>query len=115
MFGTKKEKLTADQVKSALSQVMDPDLNTDIVTLGMISDIKIHLPKVSFTLTLTTPACPVKEKIEKECREVVKALPGVEEVDLKSEANVANQRRGGKEPVEGIKQIIAVTSGKGGV
>ncbi len=116
MFGSKKDKLTADQVKEALSKVMDPDLNTDIVSLGMISDIKINLPKVYFKLTLTTPACPVKEKIESECREVVGALPGVEVVELESAANVANQRRvGGKEPVEGIRNIIAVTSGKGGV
>jgi ATP-binding protein involved in chromosome partitioning len=115
MFG-KKDKLTEEQVRAALSKVMDPDLNTDIVSLGMISDIKIELPKVHFKLTLTTPACPVKEKIETECREVVGALPGVEEVDLESAANVANQRRvGGKEPVEGIRNVIAVTSGKGGV
>jgi ATP-binding protein involved in chromosome partitioning len=63
MFGIKKEKLTTDQVTAALRQVMDPDLHTDIVTLGMISEVKIELPKVSFTLTLTTPACPVKETL----------------------------------------------------
>jgi ATP-binding protein involved in chromosome partitioning len=95
---------------------MDPDLHTDIVSLGMISDICVELPKVSFTLTLTTPACPVKEKIENECREVVSSLPGVEEVAMKSDASVANQRKiGSKEPVPGVKQIVAVTSGKGGV
>jgi ATP-binding protein involved in chromosome partitioning len=116
MFGTKKDKITTDQVKAALATVMDPDLHTDIVTLGMISEIKIDGPKVHFKLTLTTPACPVKEKIETECREAVGALPGVEEVDLVSDASVANTRKiGQKEPVEGIKQIIAVTSGKGGV
>ncbi len=55
MFGTKKEeKLTPDQVKGALSKVMDPDLNTDIVTLGMISEIKIENGKVAFKLTLTS-------------------------------------------------------------
>ena len=116
MFGLKKEKLTTDQVTAALRQVMDPDLHTDIVTLGMISEVNVELPKVSFTLTLTTPACPVKEKIEQECRDVVLALDGVEEVDLKSAANVAGNRKvNGKEPVPGVKQIIAVTSGKGGV
>ncbi len=117
MFGIKKnDKLNADQVKAALSQVIDPDLHTDIVSLGMISDIRIELPKVSFTLTLTTPACPVKEKIEQECREIVGRLPGVEEVIMKSAASVANQRKiAGKEPIKGVKQIIAVTSGKGGV
>lgn len=115
MFG-KKESLTSDQVLDALRKVIDPDLHTDIVTLGMISDIRVKLPRVSFKLTLTTPACPVKEKIEAECREVVGALPGVEEVDMESTAAVATQRKvAGREAVPGIKQIVAVTSGKGGV
>lgn len=96
---------------------MDPDLHTDIVTLGMISDIKIEGGKVFFKLTLTTPACPVKEKLESEAKEAVAKIPGVTEVEMESGAAVAGQRRlpGGKEPVEGIRQIIAVTSGKGGV
>ncbi|HEY9716555.1 MAG TPA: Mrp/NBP35 family ATP-binding protein [Trichormus sp.] len=115
MFGNK-DKVTADQVKNALSKVMDPDLHQDIVSLGMISDIKIDGANVHFKLTLTTPACPVKEKIEQECREVVGALPGVETVDLESDANVASTRKvGGREPIEGVRQIVAVTSGKGGV
>jgi len=116
MFGTKKDKVTADQVKTALSQVMDPDLHQDIVSLGMISDIKIDGTKVHFKLTLTTPACPVKEKIEQDCRDAVGALPGVETIDLVSDANVANTRKvAGREPIEGVRQIVAVTSGKGGV
>lgn len=115
IFG-KKDKLTEEQVIEALKQVMDPDLHVDIVTLGMISDVKIDLPKVHFKLTLTTPACPVKEKIEQECRDVVAKLPGVEQVELESTAAVAQQRKvSGREPVTGIKNIIAVTSGKGGV
>lgn len=116
MFGVKKEQLTPETVKAALSTVIDPDLHQDIVSLNMISDIKVSGSKVSFTLTLTTPACPVKEKIEEECREAVKALPGVTEVAMQSEASVAQRRLpGGKEPVEGVKNIIAITSGKGGV
>jgi ATP-binding protein involved in chromosome partitioning len=117
MFGVKKDELTVERVKAALATVMDPDLHQDIVSLGMISEIAIDSGKVHFKLTLTTPACPVKEKIEAECKEVVSALPGVKTVDLKSDASVANQRRlpGGREPVAGIRQIIAVTSGKGGV
>lgn len=111
-----KNGLTTDQVLDALKKVMDPDLHTDVVSLGMISDIRVELPTVHFKLTLTTPACPVKEKIEAECRDVVSKLPGVEKVEMESTANVASQRRvPGREPVEGIKQIIAVTSGKGGV
>src|SRR5579885_351786 len=116
MFGKNKDSLTAEQVLTALRQVMDPDLHQDVVSLGMISDVKVALPKVSFKLTLTTPACPVKEKIEEECRAAVSALPGVKEVDMESTAAVATQRKiAGREAVPGIKQIVAVTSGKGGV
>jgi ATP-binding protein involved in chromosome partitioning len=117
MFGKKKEdKITQDQVLAQLSKVMDPDLNMDIVTLGMISDIKIDGGKVHFKLTLTTPACPVKEKLEQEAKDLVSAIPGVEEVTLESAANVSPRGKvNGKEDIPGIRQILAVTSGKGGV
>jgi ATP-binding protein involved in chromosome partitioning len=116
MFGLKKDKLTQEQVKQALSKVMDPDLNIDVVTLGMISDIKIDGARVHFKLTLTTPACPVKEKMEQDCKDAVAKLPGVEEVTMESTASVAGMKKpSGKEIVPGIKHIIAVTSGKGGV
>ncbi len=85
--------LTEDKVKAALSKVMDPDLNVDIVTLGMISEIKIEGKKVGFTLTLTTPACPVKEKLEQECKDAVRSLEGVETIDMVSTASVAGQRK----------------------
>lgn len=115
MFG-KKNKVTQELVLAALSKVMDPDLHMDIVSLGMISDIKINGGKVFFKLTLTTPACPVKEIIEKEAKDVVLAVPGVEEVEMESTAAVAARGKvSGKEEVPGIKQIIAITSGKGGV
>jgi ATP-binding protein involved in chromosome partitioning len=117
MVSAQTEAITPEHVNNALRTVMDPDLHTDIVTLGMISDIKIEGGKVFFKLTLTTPACPVKEKLESEAKEAVAKIPGVTEVEMESGAAVAGQRRlpGGKEPVEGIRQIIAVTSGKGGV
>jgi ATP-binding protein involved in chromosome partitioning len=117
MFGVKKEQISVEKVKAALATVIDPDLHQDIVSLGMISDIKINSGKVHFKLTLTTPACPVKEKIEADCKAAINALPGVEEVTMESGASVANQRKSpnGKEPIKGIKQIVAITSGKGGV
>lgn len=109
-------KLTEDQVRTALSTVMDPDLHRDIVSLGFISEIKIDASVVSFKLTLTTPACPVREMLESQAREVVSALPGVEKVEMETTAVVPSQRKSGsREPVVGIKHIIAVTSGKGGV
>lgn len=114
MFGSKK--LSEKSVTKALSTVMDPDLNQDIVSLGMISEIKINGSKVAFKLTLTTPACPLKEKIEQDCRDAVMALEGVESVEMETDANVASQKRNSeKQQVEGVKHIIAVTSGKGGV
>ena len=117
IFGKKKDGVvTPELVRAELSKVMDPDLHQDIVSLGMISDISVQDAKVHFKLTLTTPACPVKEHIESECRQLVGALPGVEEVDMESTAAVATQRKApGREPIEGIKNIIAITSGKGGV
>jgi len=107
--------LTEDKVRAALSKVMDPDLNVDIVTLGMISDIKIEGTNVHFKLTLTTPACPVKEKLEQEAKDAVSALEGVQTVTMESTASVAGQRKSEKQEIVGVKQIIAVTSGKGGV
>ncbi len=117
MFFSKKQTgISEEQVLQALRQVMDPDLHRDVVSLGMISDIGISGSKVHFKLTLTTPACPVKEKMEADCREVVSQIPGVGEVEMESTASVAASRTvAGREPVEGVKQIIAVTSGKGGV
>lgn len=114
MFGS--NKLSEKSIKKALSTVMDPDLNQDIVSLGMISAIKIDGSKVSFKLTLTTPACPLKEKIEGDARQAVMAIDGAESVEIETDATVAGQKRNSdKLQVEGVKHIIAVTSGKGGV
>lgn len=116
MFGFNKKGCSEADVKKALSTVMDPDLNIDVVSLGFISEIKISGSKVQFKLTLTTPACPVKEKMEQECRDAVAAIPGVETVEMESTAQVPTQRKSSeKEPIPGIKHLIAVTSGKGGV
>lgn len=115
IFGSK-SKITEAEVKKALSNVMDPDLHVDIVTLKMVSDIKIDGKKVHFKLTLTTPACPLKEKIESDCRDALMAIPGVEEIDMVTDAQVTGKGKiSDKEPIPGIKHIIAVTSGKGGV
>lgn len=92
MFLKKKDKVTAEMVLNALSQVMDPDLHKDVVSLGMISDISISGPKVHFKLTLTTPACPVKEQMESQCREAVAGIDGVQEVEMESTATVAGTR-----------------------
>ena len=72
--------VTNQDVLAALGRVKDPDLNRDLVTLGMIEDLAVPDGKVSFTLVLTTAACPLREQLESECRNAVRAVPGVREV-----------------------------------
>ena len=106
--------LTEDQVLSALSVVQDPDLHRDIVSLGFVRDVVIDGGKVSFRIELTTPACPVKDQLKQQAIDAVKALPGVESVEVEMTAQVRNDRR--DEPLApGVRHIVAVASGKGGV
>jgi ATP-binding protein involved in chromosome partitioning len=108
--------LTEQSVLDALSQIQDPDLHKDIVTLGFIKDLKIQGGAVSFRIVLTTPACPVKEQMEGAARELVGQLPGVESVNIKMDAEVPRGRGlGEKVSIPGVRNIIAVSSGKGGV
>jgi ATP-binding protein involved in chromosome partitioning len=108
--------LTEQSVLDALRQIEDPDLHKDIVSLGFIRDLKIEGGHVSFRIVLTTPACPVKEQMEGAARELVGALAGVESVSVKMDAEVPKGRGiGDKVVVEGVRNIIAVSSGKGGV
>jgi len=108
--------VTEQSVIGALSQIQDPDLHKDIVTLGFIRDLKIEGGEVSFRIVLTTPACPVKEQMETQARELVGRIPGVTTVNVRMDAEVP-QGRGlsDKISVPGVRNIIAVSSGKGGV
>lgn len=106
--------ITTEQVLDALRNVDDPDLKKDIVTLGMVKDIVINDKKVAFTVVLTTPACPMKDMIQRACVNAVKYYVDKEAtVDVHMTANVTSQRNGPLLP--GVKNIIAVASGKGGV
>jgi ATP-binding protein involved in chromosome partitioning len=108
--------LTEQLVLDALRQIKDPDLHKDIVTLGFIKDLKIESGDVSFRIVLTTPACPVKQEMEDAARELVGALSGVTTVSVKMDAEVPKGRGlGDKVSVPGVRNIIAVSSGKGGV
>jgi ATP-binding protein involved in chromosome partitioning len=108
--------ITEADVLNALRAVKDPDLHKDIVALNMIRDIKICSGIVSFRFVLTTPACPVRDQLKFEAEKVVMAIPGVEMVEAKMEAEVPKARGNiDKAALEGIKHIIAVSSGKGGV
>jgi ATP-binding protein involved in chromosome partitioning len=112
--------ITEAQVKEALSNVIDPDLGQDLVTLNMIEDIRIDGKKVAFTVNLTTPACPMKAEIERACHNAIKHLVDEEaEVAIKMDSKVtqgrAPQAEGQENMLSGVKNIIAVASGKGGV
>lgn len=105
------------QVLEALKAVKDPDLHKDIVKLGFVKNIAIDGGNVSFTIELTTHACPVKDQMKEQARDVVMALPGVTAVDVAMTAKVraAVSPDLGKAPVPGVKNVIAVGAGKGGV
>lgn len=109
--------VTEEQVRNALRQVIDPDLHRNIVDLGFIKDVKICEGLVGFTLELTTPACPVKDQMKAAAEQVVKAIPGVTQVNVNMTAQVRQNQDpfAGRAPVEGVRNIVAVASGKGGV
>lgn len=108
--------VTEQVVLDALRQIKDPDLHKDIVTLGFIKDLIIDGGVVSFRIVLTTPACPVKAEMENAARELVGSIPGVTAVAVTMDAEVPKGRGfGDKISVEGVRNIIAVSSGKGGV
>lgn len=108
---------TPEAVLDALRAVQDPDLHRDIVDLGFVKDLKIDGGAVSFHVELTTPACPVKEQLKAQSIEAVSALPGVESVDVEMTSQVAASSAGTPECAlpEGVANVIAVSSGKGGV
>ena len=108
--------ISEQSVLDALSLIIDPDLRKDIVSLGFVKDLKIEGGDVSFRIVLTTPACPVKEAFEAEAKKLVSAVPGVASVSVTMDAQVP-QGRGiaNNVAVPGVKNIIAVSSGKGGV
>lgn len=102
-------------VLAALSQVQEPELHRDLVSLNMIRDLKIEGKKVSFTVMLTTPACPLRTQIERQAREAVAALPGVETVEVRLDATVPNDGRPRGLLQLPIRNAVAIASGKGGV
>jgi ATP-binding protein involved in chromosome partitioning len=107
--------VSQDAVMAALAQVQEPELHKDLVSLNMIRDLKVEGSKVSFTVMLTTPACPLKSQIERESREAVEAVPGVSEVVVKLDANVPSDGRTRGLVDLPIRNAIAIGSGKGGV
>ncbi len=108
--------MTNEDILKALSNVQEPDLGKDLVTLNMVKDIAIDGKKVSFTVILTTPACPLKDMIMNACINAVKILVDKEAlVTVNFTSNTSSNRKDAKTVLGGVKNIIAVVSGKGGV
>ncbi|HEY3781772.1 MAG TPA: Mrp/NBP35 family ATP-binding protein [Fimbriimonadaceae bacterium] len=106
---------TEEKVLDALRKVQDPDLHRDIVTLGFIKNVFIEGGAVSFTVELTTPACPVKDLLKQQCEEVVAGLEGVTSVNVEMTAQVRDRVAPKEDFIPDVKHCIAIASGKGGV
>ncbi len=104
--------LTRDGVLAALSTVNDPELHQDLVSLGMVTSLEVDGSSVAVTITLTTPACPMRAQIEREVREALATVAGATAVALTFDAVV---RGPSQQPLPGVSNIVAVGSGKGGV
>lgn len=116
--------MTREQVLAALSTVIEPDLGRDLVSLDMVRDVEVDGKRVAFTVVLTTPACPLKESIRQACVDALRDVDPAVEVTVNMDANVTSRRTpmpGAQPPAleigaeDGVKNAIAVASGKGGV
>lgn len=108
--------MTEAAILQALSNVQEPDLGKDLVTLNMVKDVKIDGNNVAFTIILTTPACPMKDMMRKASENAVKLLVNKEAVvTVNFTSNTSSNRKDGQQILGGVKNIIAVVSGKGGV
>ncbi len=109
--------VNSEHVLNALRHVQDPDLHRDIVALGFVKNLEIDGGAVRFDVELTTPACPAKEDLKRQCVHMVSALPGVTSVDVTMTAQPPRSAGGGKRTalLKDVRHIVAVASGKGGV
>lgn len=107
--------VTEKAVMAALATVIEPELHRDLVSLNMIRELKIEGNDVTFTIMLTTPACPLKGKMERDSRAALSSITGLGEVTVKWDANVPTDRRIGSQIGQNFRNTIAVSSGKGGV
>ncbi|MBI3939453.1 MAG: Mrp/NBP35 family ATP-binding protein [Acidobacteria bacterium] len=102
-------------ILKALSHVHDPDLGRNIVSLGFVKEVEIAGDKANVTIELTTPACPVKEKMRGEAQRLILAVPGIREANVNMTAQVRTTMGPGNPLLPGVKNVVAVASGKGGV
>jgi ATP-binding protein involved in chromosome partitioning len=117
MFGRKTEQsgVTEEVVMKALSTVIEPELHRDLVSLNMIRNLKLDAHDVAFTIMLTTPACPLRGKMEADSRAALARVPGIGRVTINWDSNVPSDRRIGDQIGQNFRNTIAVSSGKGGV
>jgi len=106
---------SVDDVINKLREVEEPELHKDLVTLNMIRDVKVDGDKVSFRIILTTPACPLRDKIENDARRAVLQLPGIKTVEITMDASVPDDGRSRGLLTLPVKNAVAIASGKGGV
>ena len=111
------EKLTEDNILQSLKQVKDPDLHRDIVTLGFVKNLMIKGDDIQFDLQLTTPACPVRDRFISDCEKAIRGtIEGVRKIDIKMTSQVQRNTHAQMEDIlPGVKNTIAIASGKGGV
>lgn len=110
------DSISEDQIIQALDKVNDPEIGKSLTSLGMIKNIHIDGNAVSLTLVLTTPACPMKSQMKKAVEDAVIAIPGVDKVDVQLDAQIPQRTTvKQKRQIPGVKNVIVVASGKGGV
>ena len=109
------EQVTQEKIIEQLRTVQDPELNRDLVSLNMIENVSVSNGTVKFTIVLTTPACPLKSKIQADAKSAVMEIPGVDNVEIKISSKVSHNNQIKEQLTSKIKNIIAVSSGKGGV
>ncbi len=107
--------LDENAVLQSLRSVMDPDLHRDIVTLGFVKDLRIEEGRGAFKIELTTPACPVKDLLQQQAEDAVRALEGVQSVEVEMTASTRTRSAPPANLLPGVRHCIAVASGKGGV
>jgi len=108
---------TKEQVLEALKKVQDPEIHRDIVSLGMVKNLELDGGKARFTVELTTPACPLRETIERDCNQALLGMPGITGVEVSFSAQVRGSKSGAGQTdlLPTVKNVVLVASGKGGV
>src|SRR5258705_7827153 len=111
------ENLTEERIFEALRKVQDPELHRDIVSLGMVKNLAVNNGRVSFTVELTTPACPLRETIEHDCKNALAAVSGISGLEINFGAQVRGSKAGAGQTdlLPTVKNVVLVAAGKGGV